>query len=115
MQCRVDARRLEQVFRNLFENAFDACSDPVTITIQGEHTSHGVVLNLRDNGPGLPQRDRDKVFDAFFTTKPTGTGLGLAIAKRIIEAHKGSIELTQDKDVGMEFVIYLPSSEDGIK
>lgn len=65
-------------------------------------------MTVRDNGPGIPEEARDRVFEAFHTTKAKGSGLGMAIAKRFIEAHDGTIELGEDAGGGAEFVIMLP-------
>jgi signal transduction histidine kinase len=106
-----DAFRLEQVFRNLFENSLAACADPVVIGIscaQAGGQSGVVSLAVRDNGSGLTEEQEEKVFDAFFTTKSSGTGLGMAIVKRIIEAHGGTICVGDSQLRGAEFIIALP-------
>lgn len=109
-----DAFRIEQVFRNLFENSLAACSDPVRITVSCRNAeidgAHYVAVSVRDNGPGLPDEIRPRVFEAFHTTKIKGTGLGMAIAKRFIEAHQGTIDVGDDCSDGAEFVIKLPRS-----
>jgi signal transduction histidine kinase len=102
----VDTRRMEQVFRNLFENAFDACGEDIEVTIAFEHSPGELLIYIRDNGPGMPAEVKDSIFEAFFTTKPTGTGLGMAIVHRIIEAHAGTIRVT-DHSPGTEFEIRL--------
>ena len=102
----VDPRRMEQVFRNLFENAFDACGDDVEVRIKWEVDAGTTRIRLGDNGPGIPPQVREHVFDAFFTTRPTGTGLGMAIVQRIIEAHGGAIKVL-DTSPGTEFEILL--------
>ena len=114
--CSFDMFRIEQVFRNLFENALAACSDPVQITVSCNDTDNDtddggvpeVCISVRDNGPGLTDESRTRVFEAFFTTKAKGTGLGMAIAKRIIEAHQGKIAVGDCKHRGAEFLITLP-------
>lgn len=103
----VDARKLEQVFRNLFENALDACGEEVEVTVACDLVPSGVRIRVSDNGPGIPDDVRKRVFDAFFTTKPTGTGLGMAIANRILESHDGSIQVL-DTQEGTTFEIILP-------
>lgn len=117
LHCDFDPFRMEQVFRNLFENSLAACQDPVQVTVVGQnHTIDGkpcVSLRVRDNGPGLSDEIRDRIFEAFHTTKAKGTGLGMAIAKRLVEAHQGIIKVG-DPDSGgaisegAEFVIQLP-------
>lgn len=108
-KCDIDPFRMEQVFRNLFENSLAACPDPVQIEIgcyriDGEDALR---VHFRDNGPGLDPEQRANVFDAFYTTKKGGTGLGMAITKRILEAHGGSISVAAGA-CGAEFVIVLP-------
>jgi PAS domain S-box-containing protein len=110
--CAVDAFRLEQVFRNILENALAACSDPVRITVRGTAAEldgrPAVRIAVRDNGPGLNPEQARRIFDPFFTTKSKGTGLGMAIAKRLVEAHGGRIAVGADSGRGAEIVISLP-------
>jgi len=93
-------RALEQVFTNLISNAIDALGEKggtIAIKIQRVEGPGGrtyVETHVADNGPGISKGNQDRLFQPFFTTKPDGTGLGLAITKRILTAHKGSIDLT---------------------
>ena len=103
----IDRKRLERVFRNLFENAMDACEDPVRICVSADLLENSVVIVVADNGPGMSLHQSKRAFDAFFTTKSTGTGLGLAIVHRIIEAHGGSIDISST-DEGATFSITFP-------
>jgi signal transduction histidine kinase len=112
LKADVDAGRLERVFRNLFENSLDACPEPVEIIIDCHANEKSVNIVVSDNGPGLPPEDKDKLFDAFFTTKADGTGLGLSITRRIIEAHDGTI-IAASSDRGARFVITLPATRGG--
>jgi signal transduction histidine kinase len=124
-RCNLDPFRLEQVFRNVFENALAACADPVRVVVRCQAAEldgrPAVRVAVRDNGPGLGPEQRQRIFDPFFTTKTKGTGLGMAIAKRIIEAHGGRIAVGPDPDSrpppedrhaaesgGAEIVITLP-------
>lgn len=111
LEASVDAFRLAQVFRNLFENALAACPPPVEITISTRQArlngQPAIELSLRDNGPGLPPESRVKLFEPFFTTKTKGTGLGLSIARRIVEAHGGTLQ-AGSATPGAEFLITLP-------
>ncbi len=112
LQCRIDSFRIEQIFRNLIENAFDACADPVRITIactdgKLENVS-AVSISVRDNGPGLTPEQQDRIFEAFYTTKPKGTGLGMAIAMKTVKAHHGTLVAGNSETGGAEFVITLP-------
>ncbi len=112
LQCEVDQQRLHQVFRNLMENSLAACSDTVSIEIHCSDATvaerPAVCLTVRDNGPGLTDEQKKKVFDAFYTTKSSGTGLGMTIVKRIVEAHGGRIAFGAASEGGAELVITLP-------
>lgn len=106
-----DHFRLVQLFRILFENSLAACQDPVRIAITCHAARLGPTQVLRisvhDNGPGLTEEQRRRIFEPFYTTKTKGTGLGMAIAHRIVEAHGGQIAVG-DGEPGAEIVIQLP-------
>ena len=93
-------RALEQVFTNLVTNAIDALGEKggtIAIKIQKVEGPGGrtyVEAHVADNGPGISKGNQERLFQPFFTTKLDGTGLGLAITKRILTAHKGSIDVT---------------------
>jgi two-component system, NtrC family, sensor histidine kinase PilS len=96
--AKVDPDQIRQVLWNLLANAVDAIRDSGTIGVRlrsenaaGQNRS--VVLEVEDNGPGVLEELRNKIFDPFFTTKEGGSGLGLAIVSRIVEAHRGTIEV----------------------
>ncbi len=112
LRCAIDPFRLEQVFRNMFENALAACRDPVEVTVAArEDTLDGqpaLRVAVRDNGPGLGAEQRKRIFEPFYTTKTKGTGLGMAIAKRIVEAHGGRIAVGPGAGRGAEILLLLP-------
>ncbi len=109
--CPVEPFLIRQVFRNILDNALAACTDPVSITVTWKDTEIGsppaLQVSLLDNGPGLQQDSREKLFDEFFTTKTHGTGLGLAIVKRFVDAHSGTLTIGESSN-GLELVITLP-------
>ncbi len=109
--CEVDRFRIEQVFRNLFDNSLAACADPVHIYVRyAEARLSGrpaLRISVSDNGPGLNEEQRERIFEPFYTTKPHGTGLGMAIVKRIVEAHGGSVEVG-NSGPGAEICLTLP-------
>ncbi len=113
--CRLplDPARMRQVFRNLFQNAIEACADSVVVEIAARGAKidgrPALEISIRDNGPGLNDEQRSGIFEAFYTTKSGGTGLGMAIAKRIIEVHQGTIEAANAASGGAEFKILLPT------
>lgn len=110
--CEVDPFSVEQVFRNILENSFSACSDPVDIQVAWTAVEldgrPAIRVALRDNGPGLTLEQRQKIFEPFYTTKVRGTGLGMSIAKRIVEAHHGQIAVGSDSSPGTEILVTLP-------
>jgi signal transduction histidine kinase len=69
-----------------------------------------VLISVKDTGPGIPQKILDKIFQPFFTTKPTGqgTGLGLSLSYDIIKAHGGEIKVETKEGEGSEFIVQLP-------
>jgi signal transduction histidine kinase len=109
--CSVDPAAIGQVFRNVFENALAAAPEQAEIQVRFavDHDQGAPALRIaiRDNGPGLSPEQRKHIFDQFYTTKIRGTGLGMAIAKRIVEAHGGSIAVGADAGPGAEIVIRL--------
>jgi PAS domain S-box-containing protein len=112
LRCAVDAFRLEQVFRNILDNALAAGRDPLRIDIRCCEVSlerrPALRIAVKDNGPGLSPEQVQRIFEPFFTTKSKGTGLGMAIAKRIVEAHGGRISLGNGDAPGAEIVVTLP-------
>jgi two-component system NtrC family sensor kinase len=115
-----DADLIHQVLVNLIVNARQALEEKVgsnrRITLRATHdsASDSLVITIRDNGPGIPANIRSRIFDPFFTTKPQdhGTGIGLAVSRGLIEAHNGTLELSQPQPAtGAEFVIRLPVTE----
>jgi PAS domain S-box-containing protein len=108
---RADARLLRQALLNLSLNALQAMPRGGQLEIRaGRRDQEGAPfaeISIRDTGPGIPADARAKIFQPFFTTKPTGTGLGLAVVQRIVEGHGGSIELAS-ATTGTEFHVLLP-------
>ena len=69
-----------------------------------------VWLRIRDNGPGMSEEVRRRIFDPFYTTKSDGTGLGLALSKKVVESHGGSLEVQADSSSGTEFLLTFPQA-----
>jgi signal transduction histidine kinase len=85
--------------------------EPPTIAIATEQLQGEVLIRIRDNGPGIPEKHRARLFDPFFTTKPIGkgTGLGLSTSHQIVtERHGGRLIVVSEANQGTEFQIYVP-------
>lgn len=114
---RGDPEAMRQVLHNLVLNALDATEElqpPGTVWIELEHRVRGlpdadaVAITVRDNGPGLSTATMSNLFVPFHTTKSGGTGLGLPISQRIVENHRGMIEVSNNPDGGASFTVLLP-------
>ena len=111
-QVLADRVQLQQVFMNLLRNGIDAIHEADTVgglTVKSQKNgADELLISVSDTGIGLPPEREDKVFDAFFTTKPQGTGMGLSICRSIIESHGGHLWATGNPDRGTTFQFTLP-------
>jgi len=105
-----DANLLQIVFQNLFINAAQAMPEGGNILASVESTEGASVVTVRDTGPGLSPEAREKLFRPFFTSKARGTGLGLSTAKRLIEAHDGTIGVDSPPTGGVVVTLRIPTS-----
>jgi len=110
-----------RVVLNLITNAFYACNEKKKMEIEGyepkvtvetKKIKDHIEIQVQDNGNGIPKKVLDKIFQPFFTTKPTGqgTGLGLSLSYDIIKAHGGNIKVNTKESEGTEFIISLPTN-----
>ncbi len=109
----VDRAATLRVVENLLTNAAKFSPRSSTIHLAGSSTPAGVVLSVRDEGPGIPAEEHEKVFDRFYrspatSTSAPGTGVGLAIVKHFVEAQGGTVELRSAAEGGSEFRVTLP-------
>jgi signal transduction histidine kinase len=107
------AGQLRQVLWNLLRNAVEAMPEGGRIHVSVEIQAVGqdqdeVQLTVRDSGVGIAKADMDHIFEPFFSRKPEGTGLGLATTARIVEEHKGTIEVRSEPQQGTTFVLRFP-------
>jgi two-component system, NtrC family, nitrogen regulation sensor histidine kinase NtrY len=117
----IDRQMLRRVLVNLVRNAVEAvrgigpAGDPARrghVVVRAERRGDGVSIIVEDDGPGVPEGARDRVFDPYVTTKQEGTGLGLAIVKKIVVEHNGWITVGKSETLGgAAFVVGLPFAE----
>lgn len=100
--------QLVQIFLNLILNAMDATAEGGTIEITTKRDDRWLRVEIRDNGCGISESDRARLFQPYFTTKETGTGLGLFVCRLILERNDGRIELTDTSPSGTTFSVLLP-------
>ena len=112
----IDPEQIKEVLVNLMVNACEAMADGGKIEIfeeQGKVKNIGdaVIIRIKDNGPGIPEKIREKVVQPFYTTKEQGTGLGLSIAERIVTNHGGTFTFESYEGSGTTFIITLAKEE----
>jgi len=103
----VDGDRLQQALMNLLLNAIDASGTNGGVALSMTESSDHVEINVEDSGPGLTADQQDRIFEAFYTTKPNGTGLGLALTKTLLEKMGATIDVNNRRDNGACFRISL--------
>jgi len=129
-EIKVIRQDIGRVLLNLFNNAFYIVNEKRKQNIEGykpevvvttsslppSEGTRGVKITVADNGPGIPDKVKEKIFQPFFTTKPTGqgTGLGLSLSYDIVKAHGGEISVVSTNNVGTEFIIHLPFAKPSI-
>jgi signal transduction histidine kinase len=109
--CRVDADMLKQAILNLFINAQQAMSSGGELIIRTSSQNKEAVIQISDTGSGIAPEKLPHIFDAYHSFRPQGSGLGLPTAKKIIEAHNGTIAVDSELGKGTSFTIKLPLTE----
>jgi two-component system nitrogen regulation sensor histidine kinase NtrY len=109
----LDPDLIRRVFINIIDNAIEATSGKghVVVTTSHEPQKNVVVVEIADDGPGIPPEDRDKLFVPYYSTKRRGSGLGLAIVSRIVAEHRGRIRVENNEPRGSRFILELPVAE----
>lgn len=108
LMCRVDAGALKQTLLNLFINAQQACDDGGELMVRTSKRGDRAVLQVSDTGRGIAPEDLARVFRPYYSSRVGGTGLGLPTAKRMVEAHGGTIDVHSEPGRGTSFTIELP-------
>jgi two-component system, NtrC family, sensor histidine kinase HydH len=108
----VDPEQMKQVLLNLVINAIQAMPSGGEIVLRAGRTLESIILEVQDQGVGIPPEDLERVFNPFVTTRPDGTGLGLSIAYQIVSQHGGHIAAQRNPERGMTFRVTLPLGSD---
>ena len=112
----IDPDRIKQVFLNLYLNAIGAMEGGGILSVALlSMTDRRIRIEVRDTGVGIDPKNLDRIFDPYFTTKSSGTGLGLAIVQKIIEAHRGEIQVASTPGLGTTVSVILPEGDSGRK
>jgi signal transduction histidine kinase len=106
--AKIDADLLKQAVLNVIQNGAQAMEQGGRLEVILEEEGKTAVLRISDEGPGIPEEIREKIFDLYFTTKSGGSGIGLAMTYRILQFHHGSVEVESDVGRGAEFLLRIP-------
>ena len=109
----VDKNQFHQALLNLLQNGMDAIAEGGSISINAKNTDKHLCIDVTDDGAGILPEHQKRVFDLYFTTKPTGTGLGLALVHRIITEHGGEVSVHSKPGQGTTFTLSLPAESVG--
>ncbi len=104
----IDPELIKQSLINLVQNAIEAIDKKGKVEINYFRRGNYLVIEVADNGKGIPESDRNKIFDLYYTSKPEGTGLGLSIVQKIIAEHNGTIEVFSEVNKYTKFKITIP-------
>jgi two-component system nitrogen regulation sensor histidine kinase NtrY len=106
----LDREQIKRVLLNLLDNALASIKDTgkISINLQGDDRQQRATLTVADTGCGIPERDKVRIFEPYFSTKRSGTGLGLAIVNSIVAEHQGDIRVEDNVPQGTRFIIELP-------
>lgn len=115
LEIKIDKIQIMQVILNLLRNSIESMPTdqpkPKEILVETYRDGNGALIIVNDTGCGIPEKDSDKVYEAFFSTKESGMGMGLAISRSMIEVHNGKIWNTPNTHSGTTFKVWLPSKE----
>lgn len=104
----VDKNQLHQALLNILQNALDAVDEGETIAISATQIDQQICIEVQDDGAGIPLEHQKRIFDLYFTSKPTGTGLGLALVHRIATEHGGEVAVQSRPGEGTTFTLTIP-------
>ncbi len=107
---KADREYLRQTLLNLILNGLQAMPEGGTLTLEANNSKGNFLISVTDTGIGIAPENLPRIFDPYFTTKAKGSGLGLSIARRIVEAHGGTITVSSEPGRGCRFQISLPNN-----
>lgn len=107
LSVNVDLDQIQRVLINLVDNAADAAGPDGTVEVSVEASEEEIWIDVADDGPGISTRDRERVFEALYSTKPNGIGLGLALSRRYVESNGGSLRICDHDKSGACFRLTL--------
>jgi signal transduction histidine kinase len=110
--CKIDRDMVKQLILNLFINATQAMPSGGELIIRTRMLGRNALIEITDTGCGIEPEKIDKIFDAYYTSKPGGSGLGLPTARKIAQAHNGSISVNSQTGRGTSFTVSLPLQDD---
>jgi two-component system nitrogen regulation sensor histidine kinase NtrY len=107
----MDVEQMKRIFVNIIDNAVESMGEKGTLEISSKYDkeSQFIRIEIADDGPGISDEDKQKLFIPYFSNKSTGTGLGLSIAHNIIEEHNGIISVVDNSPRGARFIIEIPA------
>lgn len=111
LPVRIDSDLVKQAVLNIVLNGVQAMPEGGTLRITSKREGDSAVIMVRDQGGGIPENIRDKIFNLYFTTKSGGSGIGLAMAYRVVQLHHGSVEFTSIMEHGTTFYLRFPIAE----
>jgi signal transduction histidine kinase len=104
---------VKQALLNVVLNGVQAMADGGVLTIRSKSDNGSAIVEVHDQGPGIPPEIRDKIFNLYFTTKKAGSGIGLAMTYRVMQLHNGALEFDSIFGEGTSFRLQLPLQETG--
>jgi PAS domain S-box-containing protein len=113
LPVRIDVDLVKQAVLNIVLNGLQAMPNGGTLRLTVKREGDGALISVRDQGAGIPDNIRDKIFNLYFTTKTGGSGIGLAMAYRVVQLHHGSVEFSTIIDHGTTFYLRFPLAEIG--
>ncbi len=104
----LDPKQWSRAILNVLLNALEACPEGGRVRLFSRVTDRACEIEIRDDGPGMPKDEVERVFEPYYTTKAGGTGLGLSITRGIVQEHRGTIEITSREGQGSQVLITVP-------